>query len=112
MLPELLAQIPPDQDIGLVTADGAYDTRNCHDATASGGALAVILPRKKAKPWNPTSAGAISRNEAVNALRYLGRAIWRRWSGYHRRSGIETKMQCVKLLGQSLMATDFDRQVA
>jgi hypothetical protein len=25
MLPELLNQIPPDQDIGSVTADGAYD---------------------------------------------------------------------------------------
>jgi hypothetical protein len=30
MLPELLNQIPPDQDIGSVTADGAYDTRKCH----------------------------------------------------------------------------------
>lgn len=31
---------------------------------------------------------------------------------YHRRSRTETKMHCVKLLGQSLMARDFDRQVA
>ena len=59
-----------------------------------------------------THADAIARNEAVNASRYLGRAIWRRWSGYHRRSRVETKMHCVKLLGQSLMARDFDRQVA
>ena len=34
------------------------------------------------------------------------------WSGYHRRSRVETKMHCVKLLGQRLMARDFDRQVA
>ena len=112
MLPELLAQIPSAQDIGLVTADGAYDTRKCHDAIAARGAHAIIPPRKNAKPWKPTSAGAIARNEAVNASRYLGRAIWRRWSGYHRRSRVETKMHCVKLLGQSLMARDFDRQVA
>ncbi|MEM9249125.1 MAG: IS5/IS1182 family transposase, partial [Pseudomonadota bacterium] len=52
------------------------------------------------------------RNEAVRASKYLGRALWRRWSGYHRRSRVETKMHCVKLLGQSLMARDFDRQVA
>ncbi len=32
MLPELLSQIPPDQEIASVTADGAYDTRKCHDA--------------------------------------------------------------------------------
>ena len=87
MLPELQNQIPNDQDIGSVTGDGAYDTRKCHDAIAA-------------------------RNEAVNASRYLGRAIWRQWSGYHRRSRVETKMHCVKLMGQSLMARDFDRQVA
>jgi len=112
MLPELLDQIPLDQDIGSVTADGAYDTRKCHDAIAARQAHAVIPPRKNAKPWKPTSAGAIARNEAVNASRYLGSAIWRRWSGYHRRSRVETKMNCIKLLGQSLMARDFDRQVA
>ncbi|MEP2472844.1 MAG: IS5 family transposase [Paracoccaceae bacterium] len=112
MLPELLSQIPDDQDVGSVTADGAYDTRKCHDAIATRNAHAVIPPRKNAKPWTPTSAGAIARNEAVQASRYLGRALWRRWSGYHRRSRVETKMHCVKLMGQSLMARDFERQVA
>ena len=112
MLPELLNQIPPDQNIGSVTADGAYDTRKCHDAIAARNAHAVIPPRKNAKPWKPTSAGAVTRNEVVRASRYLGKALWRRWSGYHRRSRVETKMKCVKLLGQSLMSRDFDRQVA
>ena len=112
MLPELLTQIPSDQDIGSVTADGAYDTRKCHEAIAARRAHAVIPPRKNAKPWKPTSAGAIARNDAVNAQRYLGRTLWRRWSEYHRRSRVETKMHCVKLLGQSLMARDFERQVA
>lgn len=45
MLPELLNQIPDDQEIGSVTADGAYDTRKCHDAIADRGADAVIPPR-------------------------------------------------------------------
>lgn len=112
MLPELLNQIPADQTIGSVTADKAYDTRKCHEAIAARNANAVIPPRKNAKPWKPTSARAIARNEAVSASRYLGRTIWRRWSGYHRRNRVETKMHCVKLLGQSLMARDFDRQVA
>jgi len=112
MLPELLSQIPADVEVGSVTADGAYDTRKCHDAVADRGAHAVIPPRKNAKPWKPSTAGAIARNEALRASKYLGRAIWRKWSGYHRRSRAETKMHCVKLLGQSLMARDFDRQVA
>jgi hypothetical protein len=50
-LPDLLSQIPPDQEIASVTADGAYDTRKCHDAIAERGADAVIPPRKTAKPW-------------------------------------------------------------
>lgn len=112
MLPELLNQIPLDQEIASVTADGAYDTRKCHDAIAERGAAAVIPPRKNAKPWKADSAGAFARNEALRVSKYLGRALWRRWSGYHRRSRVETKMHCVKLLGQRLMARDFDRQVA
>ena len=124
MLPELLDQIPPDQEIASVTADGACDTRKCHEAIADRGAAAVIPPRKNAKPWKAVTAGALAivlgpmadngspRNEALRASKYLGRALWRRWSGYHRRSRIETKMHCVKLLGQRLMARDFDRQVA
>ena len=72
----------------------------------------MIPPRKNAKLWKPTSAGAIARNDAVNVQRYLGRTLWRSWSGYHRRSRVETKMHCMKLLGQSLMARDFERQVA
>ena len=78
------------------TADGAYDTRKCHDAVAERGAAAVIPPRKNAKPW---SAGAFARNEALRVSKYLGRTLWRRWSGYHRRSRVETKMHCVKLPG-------------
>ena len=112
MLPELLKQIRPDQKIGSVTADGAYDTRKCHDAVAARGAAAIIPPRKNAKPWRPDTAGAVARNEALRASRRLGCTIWRRWSGYHRRSRAETKMHCVKLLGQRLSARDFHRQVA
>lgn len=112
ILPKLLDQIAADEQIGSVTADGAYDTRKCHEAIAARGAAAVIPPRKNAKPWKPTSPGAVARNEALRASKYLGRAIWRRWSGYHRRSRVESMMNCIKLLGQSLMARDFDRQGA
>ena len=64
MLPDLLGQIPEDEQIGSVTADGDYDTRKCHDPIADRGAHAVIPPRKNAKPWNSVIAGAMARNEA------------------------------------------------
>ncbi len=73
VLPELLNQISVDQDIGSVTADGAYDTRKCHEAIAAReDAHAVIPPRKNAKPWKPTSAGAITRNDVLNRYTALG----------------------------------------
>jgi hypothetical protein len=79
-----------------------------HTTRADRGASAVIPPRRNAQPWKPTTAGAIARNDALRASKYL----WRNWSGYHRRNRVETKMHCMKLLGQWLMARDFDRQVA
>ncbi len=72
----------------------------CHEAIAARGAAAIIPPRKNAKPWKPDTPGAIARNEALRASKRFGRMIWRRWSGCHRRSRVETKMHCVKLLGQ------------
>lgn len=112
ILPDLLDQIASDQEIGSVTGDGAYDTRKCHDAIAARNAHAVIPPRKNAKLWKPNTPGARARNEAVRSSKYLGRALWRNMTGYHRRSRVETKMHCVKLIGQRISARDFDRQVA
>ena len=112
MLPALLDQIPKGQIIESVTADGAFDTRGCHAAIAARGAQAVIPPRKNGKPWKENTPGAHVRNEALRASRRFGRAIWRRWSGYHRRSRVETKMRCFKALGERIASRDFERQVA
>jgi hypothetical protein len=58
MLPELIDQIPADQEIASITADGAFDTRRCHDAIAARGAAAIIPPRRNGKPWKPDTSGA------------------------------------------------------
>jgi hypothetical protein len=112
VLPDLLDQIPVDEQIFAVSGDGAYDTKACHEAIALRQAQAIIPTRKNAKPWKTNRRGAEARNEILRATRRLGRAIWKRWSGYHRRSLVETKMRCFKLLGERIMARDFDRQVA
>jgi len=103
VLPDLLGQIAPDQEIASVTADGAYDTRKCHDAIADRKAHAIIPPRKNAKLWKPPlvhagmheravdTPGTRARNDAVRSSKYLGRALWRQLTGYHRRSRVEPK---------------------
>ena len=48
MLPSLLSQVPADEPIASVTADGAYDGRACRDAVANRGTDAIIPPRRNA----------------------------------------------------------------
>ena len=101
MLPELMNQIPESEQI-----------KECHNAIAARGAAAIIPTRKNAQFRKENTAGARARNAILRATKYLGRAIWKKWSGYHRRSLVETKMRCFKLLGERVMARDFERQVA
>ena len=73
--------------------------------------MAVIAPRKNARLWRRSSPGSEARNEAVRACQRLGTSIWKTWSGYHRRSLVETKMHCLKRLGERVTARTFERQV-
>lgn len=112
MLPELLAQIPPDEAVVSVSADGAYDSKACHAAIAQRGARAVVPPRKNGKPWKATLVGSGVRNEALKACGRLGHTIWMKWSGYHRISLVENKMHGFKRLCERVMTRTFERQVA
>ena len=112
VLPDLLDQIPAGEDIGTVTADGAYDTRRCHTAIIDRQATAIIAIRKDGRPWKEDCPAAIARNETLRATRHYGRAFWKRWTGYHVRSRIEAKMRCLKAFGERIAARDPDRQTA
>jgi hypothetical protein len=112
VLPDLLAQIPADEMIASVSGDGAYDTKGSHKAIAERGADAVIPVRKNGKPWKENTPGAKVRNDTLHATQRLGRTLWKKWSGYHRRSLVEAKMRCFKLLGERVKARLFSSQVA
>lgn len=112
ILPELLDQIPEDEEIGTVTADGAYDTRRCHTAIIDRQATAIIPIRKNGRPWKEDCPAARARNETLRATRHYGRAFWKRWTGYHAGSRIEAKMRCLKAFGERIAARDPDRQTA
>ena len=75
MLPELLNQISPEQEIGGVTVDGAFDTHKCHDTIAARGATAIAPPRKNAKPWKPDTPGVVARNEILHTSKCVDRTI-------------------------------------
>jgi len=71
----------------------------------------VILPRRNAKPWKDQKLKFAERNELLQTIKRRRRTIWKKWSGYHRRSLVETKMHCIKLLGDKLTARNFQSQV-
>ena len=112
VLPELLDQIPEGEKIGTVTADGEDDTRRCHTAIFQRQATAIIPIRKNGRPWKEDCLAARARNETLRAIRHYGRALWKRWTGYHARSRIEAKMRCLKAFGERIAARDPDRQTA
>lgn len=112
VLPDLLEQIPEDEQIGTVTADGAYDTRRCHAAIIARDAEAIIPVRRNGRLWKEDGPAARVRNEILRASQRFGRSLWKRWSGYHARSRVEAKMRCLKSFGERIMARDPDRQTA
>lgn len=65
VLPDWLNQSPAYERFSSVTADGAHDTRKCHDVIADCGARAVIPPGKSAKPWKTITAAASKRRCTV-----------------------------------------------
>jgi hypothetical protein len=116
VLPELRGPIPGGEELGTVTADGAYDTRRCHTAIITAiidrQATAIIPVRKNGSPWKEDCPAAIARNETLRATRHYGRAFWKRWTGYHARSRIEAKMRCLKAFGERIAARHPDSQTA
>jgi IS5 family transposase len=113
LLPDLLDQVA--DELSQVSADGAYDSRNCYDAIRGRGARAGIPPRDGARIWQHgnTKAERYSRDENLRAIRRRGRARWKRESGYHRRSLAETAVFRVKMIfGERVSARSFDGQAA
>ncbi len=105
MLPKLLDQIP--QAVCQVSADGGYDRRTCYAAIAGRGANAAIPPRRGARIWQHGNRKEerLARDENLRRIRRVGRAKWKRESGYHRRSLVETAMFRLKtLFGNTLRA--------
>ena len=106
---DLLEQLPSDEALKSLTGDGAYDTQPAYEAVVRHGAMPIIPARKNARARKGAVFGY--RNAALDSCRRLGRSIWKRWIGYHRRSLVETKMNCIKWLGERVMSRTFERIV-
>ena len=83
---------PLRRKVHSVSADGAYDTKKCHEVLQNKGCKPLIPPRKNAGYWEEGHP----RNEVVDALKNDSLAQWKTDSGYHDRSISETAMSRYK----------------
>ena len=108
VFPDLLEQIDPETQIETVSADGAYDTDECHNAITAREATAIIPPREGAVEWDENHP----RTQLVRLCEELGKTEWKKQSSYHRRSLAETAMFRLKcIFGAEMKNRNFDNQV-
>jgi IS5 family transposase len=98
LLPDLLEQV--EEEIAQVSGDGGYDRRSCYEAIGARHARATIPPQHNAKIWQHgnTKTERLARDQNLRRIRQVGRAAWKRESGYHRRSLAETAMFRLKTI--------------
>ncbi len=102
VIPDLLGQLPADEVLKRVTTDGAYDTQPLHQAVIGRGAIRLFRHARMLEYAKALSLCIAM--QAIAAYRQFGRKIWKIWSGHHRRSLVETKMNCIKRLGERVMS--------
>lgn len=97
-----------------VNGDGGYDREKVY-SQLDGKIKALIPPQKNARIKKHGNCGgpAHKRDENLRAIRKKGRKKWKRESGYHKRSLVETAMFRIKtVFGDRLMARSEKNQVA
>lgn len=110
---DLLDQIPEDTPIEVVAGDGAYDTKAARAVIAARDAQVLISPVLGVVHWPNRMPGARQRNEAIDAIAHDGKLQWKRDSGCHERSLVESLMYRFKTLtGDRLSARQVDAQDA
>jgi len=103
---------PIEEDIGQISADGAYDTFDIHDFLKQKGIHASIPPQKNAKIKHPEmKESPLLRNRHIREIEQIGRKEWKVKHNYHRRSLSETAMFRIKqIFGNRLKNRDFEHQ--
>jgi len=112
--PELIKKAP--RSVKRVIGDGAYDTFECYKSAHEKHLRLLAPPRQGAilnesdEPW------VVPRNEAITQIIGFGNdegaiSLWKKLSGYHRRSLVETSFSRFKgIFGGKLFSKTIDSQ--
>ena len=103
----LLSEV--EGEVAEVLGDGAYDFQDCYKALHERGARSLIPPKKRARVRGGPEF--CDRNAAVLRGHEVGTGEWKKESGYHRRSLVETAMMRIKtIFSERLKAREWRRQ--
>jgi hypothetical protein len=99
--------------INKFLGDGIYDTRKAYNALTKRKIQPIIPPRPGARiSRNCEKEDAFyQRNDSIRSIRRHGKKRWKKATGYHQRSKVETTMFRYKTtFGDHLQSRDFERQ--
>lgn len=112
MVKPLINQVK--KEIDKVGADGAYDKKKVYEELTKRNVKKFLIPpRDGARIWiHGNSRGKRHpRDENLREIRKLGRSRWKKESGYHIRSLVETGVYRFKtIFSDDLSARDIDHQ--
>lgn len=108
---ELLGQI--ETPVASLAGDGAYDQWKVYETCETEEIEPIIPPRRNAKikQHGNSRESPLPRDEAIRAIRRVGRQEWKKEVGYHRRSLAETAMYRLKTcFGHMLKNREIENQ--
>lgn len=106
----LLGQV--EEEIGKVTADGAYDGEPTYQTIAQhGDDIEVVIPPRKTAVPGAGSNVPNQRDRHIEMINTEGRLAWQEATGYGQRARVETTMGRYKsIIGTRLKSRGFEAQ--
>ena len=111
VLPDLVERAA--KTVKRVVADGAYDRKKCRDYLRGKNIKAHIPPSINAR----IRCGEEERNESIRVMSgcgvdHEGKSLWKKLTGYHIRSLVETPFSRLKrLFGERLRSRKIENQI-
>jgi hypothetical protein len=112
--PKMIQAAP--RSVKNIIGDGAYDTIECYKAAYENGAHLLAPPRHGAVIRDAKNPWEVERNKAIATIIGLGNSeeskkLWKKLTGYHRRSLVETAFSRFKgIFGSKLFSKSTDNQ--
>lgn len=110
VVPDLIKDI--SSHIKSFTGDGAYDKSKVRKGLGMENIIQIIPPQHNAVLSKNQDGWSLPRDEAIKKIKKIGRAEWKKQTGYHKRSLAEVGMFRFKtIIGDKISSRKFENEV-